>query len=88
MKVILLKDVRGVGQGGQVKDVADGYATTGFSGFASRAAAWPLSVLSARQSRARQLSREKPVGSISVGHVFNLAPLPHPRTSLSKITIM
>lgn len=64
MKIILLKDVRGVGQGREVKDVADGYVQNMLipRGLAEQATPEKLAAheaMMAREAQARALEREK-----------------------------
>ena len=64
MKIILLKDVRGVGQRGEVKDVADGYVQNMLipRGLVEQATPEKLAAheaVMAREAQARALEREK-----------------------------
>ncbi|HCM43952.1 MAG: LSU ribosomal protein L9P [Candidatus Kaiserbacteria bacterium GW2011_GWC2_49_12] len=64
MKIILLKDVRGVGQRGEIKDVADGYVQNMLipRGLVEQATPEKLAAheaAMARETHARALEREK-----------------------------
>jgi len=61
MKVIFLKDVKGKGKKGEVKNVADGYAHNFLikNGFAVEANAANLSTLKAQQKKEEKLAAEE-----------------------------
>lgn len=61
MKVILLKDVKGKGKKGEVKNVSDGYARNYLlkNNLAEEATAGNLKVLEAQQRKTEQLEQEE-----------------------------